>query len=243
MIKVLIVDDDFGMRRVLRKALSKNENFEVIGEAENGVVGLELFKEDKPDVVFMDIEMPEMSGCECAKRIFDINPKTKIIFATAYEGFMQEAFDVYAFDYLVKPFDMERLNNTITRLIEVCNDIHGEDVRKIANAEKSKLIIKNKDGMQLINVEDIIVIQREDGNTVIYTEKSKVITTESLSHIEERLDFNKFMRTHKSYIVNISRITNIYPYGRWTYILKFGNLEIDALITHKKFNELEKFFN
>ena len=136
MIEVLIVDDDFGMRRVLRKALSKNEDFKVVGEAENGLVGIELFKEKKPDVVFMDVEMPEMNGCECAKNIFDINPKTKIIFATAYEGFMQEAFDVYAFDYLVKPFAfvelLARIRNILRRNSQ---SSHDETTLQIENLQ------------------------------------------------------------------------------------------------------------
>lgn len=242
MIRVLIVDDDFGMRMIIRKALSKRGGFEIVGEAENGEVALQMFEEYRPEVVFMDVDMPIMSGIECARKIFDVNPKTKIIFATAHEGYMSQAFEVYAFDYILKPFDIERLNASMDRIKQQDSEEPAEMQEMKVKNNANKLMIKNKEGVIFIDCNDIILIQREERKTNIYTVDGMHSTSESLAHVEERLDPRIFLRSHKSYIVNILKITNVYPYGRWTYIVKFGEYEYDALITKEKFGELEKIF-
>jgi two-component system LytT family response regulator len=243
-LKVLIADDDFGMRLVLNKIINKIEGVELIGEVEDGREALKLFEEVKPDIIFLDIEMPGLNGLECAKRIFDINPKTIIIFATAHEEFMSEAFEVYAFDYLVKPFHIERIKKTLKRIINNTGDANNNVIEKTIYHKKNvdKLIIKNKEGMCFIDIDNIILIQREERSTVIYTRDNRYITSENLGNIEERLNKTSFFRSHKSYIINISKINRIYPYGRWTYIIKFKECDKDALITHKKYAELEKIF-
>lgn len=244
MIKVLIADDDSGMRLVLRKIVNKFDAFQVIGEVEDGISALKYFEEENPDVVFLDIEMPEISGIECSKKIFDINPKTIIIFATAHEEFMSEAFELYAFDYLLKPFNIERIKKTLNRIIEIKNQVQESIISKPVYNHKNidKLIIKNKDGISFIDISSIILVQREERNTVIYTNNNRYITSEGLGNIEDRLEKTVFYRSHKSYIVNLSKISKIYPYGRWTYIVKFEDIDKDALITHKKYAELESIF-
>ena len=115
-IRILIADDAPGMRTVMRKLAEKAEGYELVGEAENGVQLIELYDQTRPDVVLMDVEMPEMTGIECAKVIQDRNPRTILVFATAHEQYMRSAFEVYAFDYLVKPFKLERAMNTLSRI-------------------------------------------------------------------------------------------------------------------------------
>lgn len=243
-LKVLIGDDDSGMRLVLKKAIEKVEGFKLIGEAADGEAALSLFQSLKPDIVFLDVEMPKSTGLECAKKIMDMDPKTKIIFATAYAEYMPEAFQVYAFDYLVKPFKIERVFQSLERIKEL--NTHLEDVymNKIIRHEKvlDKLLIKNKEGISFVDMKDIIIVQREDRSTVIYTKDNSYITSEGLSELEERLDETIFLRSHKSYIINLDMITNIYPYGRWTYCIKLKNTDKDALITYDKYNELKDMF-
>ncbi len=244
-LKVLIIDDDDGMRLVLKKIIEKTEGFDLVGEAESGETGLSLVETLSPNIVFLDIEMPGMGGIECAKRITDIAPKTFIIFATAHENYMPEAFEVYASDYLIKPFKIDRILTTLQRIKEIF--INKESVAvhtsQITRDSLSKLIIKSKEGISFIDCKDIIFIERENRYTLIHTVTESVTTSEGLSEIEERLDKALFFRSHKSYIINLSMIYKIYPYGRWTYTVKFKGTEKDALLTHDRYEELEKLFN
>jgi two-component system, LytTR family, response regulator len=245
-VKILIADDDQGMRLVLKKVIEKNSGFEIIGEAEDGITALNLADSSKPDIIFMDIEMPELNGIECAKRILDINPKTIIIFATAHEEYMQDAFEVYAFDYLVKPFKIERINQTLKRIKDISNQKHIEPIPATSayphDKGLEKLIIRNKEGISFIDMNEIILIQREDRSTVIYTSAEHYSTSEGLSEIEGRLSQTIFFRCHKSYIINLTMVSKIYPYGRWTYLIKLRNTEKDALITSDRYEVLQNFF-
>lgn len=243
-LKVLIADDDEGMRLILRKIVSRAEGYEIAGEAEDGQAALRLYEAVRPDVVFLDVEMPVVNGVECAKKIADINPKTLIIFATAHEEYMPEAFSVYAFDYVVKPFKAERLLKTLERIIEA-EGIKMEFTagkQQTASIASEKLMVRNKEEINLIDVSEILLIQREDRTTAIYTGNERFVTSEGLSELEERLDKSIFFRSHKSYIINLGAINKIYPYGRWTYVVKLKGTDKDALLTHERYEELEKLF-
>ena len=243
-LKVLIGDDDSGMRLVLKKAIEKVEGFEIVGEAVDGEESLELFEKLKPQIVFLDVEMPKLTGVECATKIVDLNPKTKIIFATAHEQYMPAAFQLYAFDYLIKPFKLERVFQSLERIKALDSKPEEHSISKIIKNDKvlDKLLIKNKEGISFVDMKDIIIVQREDRSTVIYTKDKFYVTSEGLSELEERLDGSVFYRSHKSYIINLSMITNVYPYGRWTYCIKLKNTDKDALITHDKYDELKEMF-
>lgn len=244
-LKVLIGDDEDGMRLVLKKAIEKIEGFKLIGEAEDGEAVLSKVEELHPEVIFLDVEMPKLSGIECAKKIIDINPKIIIIFATAHEIYMSDAFQLYAFDYIVKPFKLDRIYQTLNRIKALNEHKNEENMFKIIRHEKGleKILIKSKEGISFIDMKDIVIIQREDRNTVIYTIDNSYITSEGLSEIEERLDQTQFFRSHKSYIINLSMINKIYPYGRWTYIIKLKNTDKDALLTHDRYDVLKEIFS
>ncbi len=242
--RVMIADDDMGMRLVLKKAVEKSGGFEIIGEAEDGAAALRLFEDLRPEVVFLDVEMPGMTGVECAKRIADIDPRTIIVFATAHQQYMPEAFEVYAFDYLVKPFRIHRLEQTLERIKRTEDqkpDVYEKEQTRSLKAPK-KLMIKGKEGINVVDMEEIILIQREDRTTAIYTINDRYTTSDGLSELESKLDGSIFLRGHKSYIININYISKIYPYGRWTYIVKLRGTEKDALLTREGYEKLEVLF-
>lgn len=243
-IKVLLVEDEVGIRTLVRKIIERNEGFCVVGECDNSIEGIKLFNKLKPDVVFLDVQLKEGDGLSCGSIMADINPKAKLIFATAHSEYMPEAFSVYAFDYLVKPFNIERVNHTLERIKALQSPEEKPSMDKIVRYEKGleKLLVKGKESMSFVTIHDIVLIQREDNNTVIYTQKDSFITSASLTEIEEKLDKDQFIRSHKSYIINLSQITKILPYGRWTYIVKFKDIDKDALITSEKYEEIKKMF-
>lgn len=238
-IKVILIEDDPGVRLLLRKMIEKQGGFEIAGECDNLTDAIALFHRVKPQVIFLDVEIKGASGVDCAKIIAELEPKTKIIFATAHDEYMSEAFEVYAFDYLVKPFDLERVQRTLDR---IQNGLKTEAVYQEVQKEKlyDRLLIKGKDSACFVETKDIVLIQREEGNTVIYTTEEYFVTSQGLTELESRLDPALFMRSHKSYIINVSKIRRIEPYGRWTYIVLFKNLERDALITARKYDELKQ---
>lgn len=244
-IRILIADDDPGMRTVMCRLAEKAEGYELVGAAEDGNDLLEKYESTRPDVVLMDVEMPGMSGIECAKVIQDRNPRTVLIFATAHEQYMRSAFEVYAFDYLVKPFRVERALNTLSLIRDrlTAQDLRTEPVRAPSVAAPGRLMLKHRDGLSFIDIPSILLIQREERASVLYlADGSRYVSSDSLSELEQRLPADLFFRCHKSYIVNLNQIDSISPYGRWTYIVKLRGTDRDALITHERFEALEKLF-
>ena len=249
-IRILIADDDAGMRLVMRKLAEKAEGYELVGEAEDGERLIELYDQLRPEVVLMDVEMPGMTGIECARAIQDRDPRTVLVFATAHEEYMANAFEVYAFDYLVKPFRVERALQTLERIRD---RLRGEgaaeplgDVERVAEAVNpvpGRMMLKHRDGISFIDVPDIAMVMRENRATIILMQDgTRYVVSDGMAELDERLPDDRFFRTHKSYIVNLNLIDSIAPYGRWTYVVKLKGLKEDALITHERFEELQKRF-
>ena len=248
-IRVVIADDEEGMRMILRKMIAKAEGFKLCAEATNGVELLELVEKHKPQVCFLDVEMPGMTGLECAKAIQDTDPRTIVVFATAHDDYMAQAFEVYAFDYMVKPFKVERVMKTLERIRSV-KMLTQEPTKealhapKIGTAASGRIMLHHKEGVNFVNQSDILLVQRENRSTVLYaTDGRRFETSEALGDMEERLNPQIFFRCHKSYIINLNVIDSITPYGRWTYVVHLVGTDQDALITHEKFEELEKMFS
>ena len=246
-IRVVLADDDRGMRTVMRKMIAKVEGFALVGEADNGLDLMKLVEEKRPQVVFLDVEMPGMTGVECARIIQDTDPTTVLIFATAHDQYMGDAFEVYAFDYLLKPFKVDRVIKTLQRARDRIARLDEKPLPAIKSANRAaagRLMLRHREGVSFINMSDILLVQREDRSTVIYTVGGgRYVTSESLGETEARLDPNVFFRCHKSYIINLNQIDNITPYGRWTYVVRLNGTEHDALITHEKYEELERMFS
>lgn len=234
-LSVLISDDDAGMRLVLRKIIEGIDGFGIAGEAADGGEAVRRCSELKPDVVFIDVEMPVISGIEAAKSISELLPETAIIFITAHSEYMPDAFEVYATDYLLKPFKSDRVRQTLRRL--------QKKLAKSRAASSPAIMIRSKESIDFVPVKDILLVYREDRTTFITTRDDTYTTSDSLNELWTKLDEGGFLRSHRAYIINISAVTRVYPYGRWTYIVKLKGTEKDALITHEKLDELEALMN
>ena len=245
-IRIAIADDDAGMRMVVRKLIERADDYALVGEAENGEELLALFEKARPEVVFMDVEMPGMSGVECARLIQDKNPKTIMVFVTAHEEYMADAFEVYAFDYLLKPFRLERAMHTLDLIRQRLRESAGtQDApqKPVRFNAPARIMLRHREGVSFVDLNDILLVQREERAIVVYVaDGGRFVTGDTLGEMEERLPEGMFFRTHKSYIVNINHIESISPYGRWTYIVKLRGTKQDALITHERFEELQTRF-
>lgn len=243
-IGVMLVEDEPGIRLLLRRIIEKHEEFQVTAECEDLAEAVVQFRRRNPEVVFVDIGIKGQNGVECARILTDLNPKVKIIFATAHAEYMPEAFELYAFDYLVKPFSVDRVNRTLDRIASQGETAFSETEDRVEKSQyrRDRLLVKGKESLSFVDIPEIVLIQRENNTTVIYTEKDSYITSASMAELEKKLDPDQFLRSHKSYIINLSRIRRIEPYGRWTYLVHFKGRKEDALITADKYEELKKRF-
>ncbi len=248
-IRVLIADDNEAMRLIERKMIDRVDGFTLVGEAKDGLECIRLVEELHPQIVFLDVEMPGKTGVEAARIIQDMDPSIILIFATAHDEYMGDAFEVYAFDYLVKPFKVERVMQTLERARDRLHPDRDEAPLPHHAASKpvqpaGRMMLHHREGVTFLSMQDIVLVQREDRATVIYTKDGgRYVTGDSLSETEARLDPAVFFRCHKSYIINLNYISNITPYGRWTYIVRLSGITQDALITHEKYEELERMFS
>jgi len=240
MLNVMIADDQEGMRLLLRKALNSIDDVAILAETKNVDETVEMVTKLKPHAIFLDIEMEGQSGIDAANQIIDIDPKCMIVFVTAFQEYMPQAFELYAFDYIVKPFKIERLIETVKRMQSVQSN--EQKPISIQNDYNEAILIKEKDGISMVSPNEIILIQRENRNTVIITETKKYSTHETLSDIEFKLPPGQFLRCHKSYIIQINKILSITVFGRWTYLVKLKGIREDALLTRDKALSLEQAY-
>ena len=254
MLKVMVVEDDQEIRRILKKMIEKQDRFEVVSDCGDFPSAITDFSQYRPEVVFMDIDLNGASGMDCAKVMTELDPRVKIIFATAHSEFMANAFEIYAFDYLVKPFNMERVEKTLSRISsmtkeqdsvreQISADESEESTVREVEHSKDKLLIKGKDQLIFVDKKDIIFVERIGGNTLITTADEVYRTSASLGSIEEKLDEKEFMRCHKSYIINLSMISKIEVYGRWTYTVSLKNTDSTALMTAQKYEDIKKLYS
>ncbi|MEW5954889.1 MAG: LytTR family DNA-binding domain-containing protein [Bacillota bacterium] len=244
MLSVLIAEDDLSMRHVLNRTLSQIPGVEVLGEAADGITALDMVEKLNPRVVFIDIDLPGKNGVELAREICDINPQTILIFATAFDDHTHEAFEVYAFDYLVKPFRLDRIKKTMERIKQQESQRTPVPTNRFtlpaAEINPARLVVRQKEKLIFLDTRDIVFITRESRKTTIITSKDKVDITESLNSIAARLTGNTFFRSHRAYIVNLNMIREIRPWGKNGYEITFSGTRQTAILAANKAMELEK---
>ena len=231
-LSVLIIDDDAGMRSVLRKIINSMDEVECVGEAADGAEGVRFCLEHKPDIVFIDVEMPVMNGAVAAGKIVESLPDTRLVFCTAHSEYMPDAFKLYAADYLIKPFKTDRVRQTIKRIFK-------DSIRSKITPART-IMLKSREGMTFLPVGEILLVYRENRITHIVTAEASHTTSESLGELWKKLAGGEFFRCHRAFIIKISAITKVHPYGRWTYIATLKGTPKTALITSEKLEQLQE---
>lgn len=219
-------------RKRMRRYLSNDSEIEIVGECSNGKEAVESIKTLNPQLVFLDVQMPEIDGFNVLESVDWLNPPTFIL-VTAYDQFALKAFEVNAFDYLLKPFSEDRLKATLIRAkeqIQKQQDQNSEsqllnllDKLKSINQYISRLTIKDKGKIIFVSVDEIEFIEAEGNYLEINTGIAHLIRMR-LHHLEAKLNPNKFIRIHRSTIVNIDCIKEMQPLfnGDQTIIMKSG---------------------
>ncbi|MGM0840431.1 MAG: LytR/AlgR family response regulator transcription factor [Bacillota bacterium] len=235
--KVAIIDDEPYSREEMKHLLSGYSWVEVVGEASSAEKGLEIILTKEPDVLFLDIEMPGMSGVDLAEALQKMKHKPEIVFATAYPDYALKAFRVEAVDYLLKPFEEDQLAQTIERL---------KNLLKVGMKEQSesqsmgKLAVQDEDKIVFISPKDILYIFREERETFICTKKKKYTCRLPIKELESKLSTYPFFRVHKSYLVQLPFVEELIPWGSGVYQLKVHGADEAIPVSRNYVKELRE---
>lgn len=246
--KVLIIDDESPARLLINKYLQSNNEFEVIGECDNGFEGALQIKNLEPDLIFLDIQMPKLNGLEMLELLDNPPP---IIFSTAYDEFAINAFEFGAADYLLKPYSQKRFDAAIEKAKQKIHNktLANQQFKKIIDYVKDeqeiikRIAIKKKNAIEIVLTKNIERIEAQDDYVYIYTiTGERYIKNMTMSYLEKSLDPVDFVRVHRSNFVKIDRISKIEQWEKDSYlvILKSGEKVKISRSGMKKLKEVLK---
>ncbi|HET8858893.1 LytR/AlgR family response regulator transcription factor [Marivirga sp.] len=220
MIRTIIIDDEPLATSVVQEYLSENKDFEVLAICHDGFEGVKAIQKYQPDLVFLDVQMPKISGFEMLELLEIIPP---VIFTTAFDEYALQAFEVHAVDYLLKPFSQERFNKAIKKYLQ---SGLAQNVRELINNNAvsaqeylSRIVLKDRNDIKIIPSQDIKYLEANDDYVNILTKEGKYLKNKTLSYFEKHLDPESFVRVHRSYLVKIAEITKIEAYKKDSHIL------------------------
>ncbi|MCC5936953.1 MAG: LytTR family transcriptional regulator DNA-binding domain-containing protein [Lunatimonas sp.] len=226
MIKAVIIDDEPLAQEVLEEYLSDHTDVQVVGKFLNGFEGLKGIQELKPDLVFLDIHMPKINGFEMLELLEDA---PDVVFVTAYDAYAIKAFEVQALDYLLKPYSKERLAQALDRYRKDRGNARavksmGHALGVLHPEGLTRIVVKTGHKVEVIPVSEIHFLSAEDDYVGIVTAKGKHLKLKPMKYFEESLDPLKFVRVHRSFIVNIAEVTRLEPYekNRQHLVLRSG---------------------
>lgn len=232
-IRALVIDDEPLARQMIREMLEGDSEVEIIGECANGREAVTALRELAPDLIFLDIQMPELGGFEVLESFKD-NSMPYIIFATAYDQYAVRAFEVHALDYLLKPFDRERFETAWKRAKTLIRDdrLNQREQHILALLEELKagprylqrLVVKTEGRVFFLDIDDIHCIEAEGNYVRVYNGQKTYLLRETISGLESQLDPKKFLRIHRSSIVRIDKIKELQPWfhGEYHVVLENG---------------------
>jgi two-component system LytT family response regulator len=223
---VLIIDDEEHARSLIRLYLKEHTDFFLAGESQNGIEAVKYINMLQPDLIFLDIQMPGANGFEVLQRIEHV---PKIIFTTAHDTFAIQAFELNAVDYLLKPYTRERFNNSLERMEQSYPAFPTLAANIPANgAYPERMMVETGKRFRNIDVADIIYLKAERDYTGIYTASGTFLSSFGISNIAKRFDPNRFIRVHRSFIVNIFHVKELYRDISKTFLVMDNGEEINV---------------
>lgn len=245
MIKAIVIDDEPLARAMLLEFLQSYADIAVVQECGDGFEGLKAIQQHQPELIFLDIQMPKITGFEMLELIED---PPAVIFTTAFEAYAVRAFDAHAVDYLLKPFSKERFDKAIQKWMEQHKTgLRGTEAAAVtidalaqSQAMHQRIIVKDGGKIKIVPVHDIQYLEAADDYVKIITAEGYFLKNKTMSFFEQVMDAQQFVRTHRSYIVNIHFITRIEPYEKESHlaILKGGQKIPVSRTGYNKLKEL-----
>lgn len=225
--KAIIVDDEELARAVVRELISKHPEIEVIAECANGFEAVKAVTQQKPDLLFLDIQMPKLDGFEVLELV---GTDMAVVFATAYDEYALRAFEIHAVDYLLKPFGADRFNAALARAKErLGNKEHLPPAlatpARVPGQYPDRIVLRDGSDVHIIPVHKLDYVEAQDDYVALVSEQKKRLKQQTISSMEESLDPSKFVRIHRSYILNLERLKKVEPYSKDSHVAILGNGE------------------
>ena len=218
---VLIVDDEEPARDILREVLSALPGVRILGECSNGFEAVKAAAELEPDVVFLDIEMPKLDGFEVRELI---DPRIAVVFVTAYDSYALRAFEVHAVDYVLKPFHPDRLAAAFERARSHAGERGGPDPSALSAAARppgtrlSRIVVRDGSRVHVIPVGKLDLVEAQDDYVMLKSEGKKYRKQQTIGGLASALDPNRFVRIHRSYLLNLDRLARLELYSKGSYV-------------------------
>ena len=227
-LKVFIVEDELPAQKLLEKWIQSIPELILIGIYADGFSALKAIQVEKPDLVFLDIEMPKLNGLEILELLDD---PPQIIFTTAYHEYAVKAFELAAIDYLLKPFSQERFERSVNKVLDTQKVLVPDlkkSLSKLKNAQQERqpldrIVVKEGVNVHIIPVSEILFIEAQDDYVMIHTKEQKYLKLTSLRSLENSLPNGQFVRVHRSFIVNIDEISKIGNYSKDSHQIILSN--------------------
>ena len=222
--KVVIADDEKAGRQLIKEYLSDYPDLVLVGEANNGVDAIKEINEFKPDLIFLDIQMPGITGFEVLNYLDEI---PKIIFSTAYDEYALKAFEVHAVDYLLKPYTKARFKTAIERLSQDQNQLQALVQNVVLNDSTfpSRVLVQFNKKLVSIKVEDIVWVEAYGDYSKVHTGSNAFLSNYGISDLENKLNPDVFVRVHRSSIINLDQVKELDRYGK-SYDVTMSNGEV-----------------
>jgi two-component system, LytTR family, response regulator len=224
-LRTIVVDDEELARQVLRELLGAHEEIEVVAECRNGLEAVKAVAEHKPDLLFLDVQMPKLTGFDVLELV---GPDVPVIFVTAYDEYAMKAFEVHAVDYLLKPVGQERLAAALLRVksraaekVPVAAELAA--AARPAGQFAERLVVKDGTRVTLIPVRKLDYAEAQDDYVALASDGKKHLKQQTIASLEAALDPKLFVRIHRSYVVNLERVTRIEPYGKESRVAILSN--------------------
>lgn len=224
MISTILIDDEPLARSILKEYLEDFPQIRILEECNDGFEGLKAIMHHRPQLIFLDVQMPKINGFEMLELIEE---PPAVIFVTAFDEYAIKAFESHAVDYLLKPFSKERFGKAVEKFLEHSPAPASEKLLESTSTspqQRQRIVVKTAGRIKIIPVEDIHFLEAADDYVKIQTKDGNFLKKRTMSHFEKLLDDQQYVRTHRSYIVNVQLITRIDPYEKESYlaILKDG---------------------
>ncbi|MFN8117446.1 MAG: LytTR family DNA-binding domain-containing protein [Bacteroidia bacterium] len=224
--KVVIIDDEPLARSIVVEYLQEHPSIEIAAECNDGFQGVKAIMQHKPDLIFLDIQMPKINGFEMLE-LLDSTPS--VIFTTAFDEYAIKAFEANAIDYLLKPFSKERFDLAIQKWNEKKNTSTEKNIQSLLENttkqpdERNRIVVKNGSDIRIVPMADVMYIEAYDDYVKIFTKDTYYLKKKTMNYYEQVLDSSQFFRTHRSFIINLQELTKIEPLEKNTYVVLLKN--------------------